>query len=168
MTQARTGVRKRMLGDSADVAVASHPGEIDLSTQAAVAYTSEDPAHPVENMLDGIGGPGAARWLSGRADTTEQIVFEFDHPQDISRLAYEVEETDRERTQQVRIEVSTDGGASYRQILAQDYTFSPNGATFQREDLRFEIHGASHLRLTVVPNKNGSGTATVTSLRLFA
>ena len=55
----------------------------------------------------------------------------------------------------------------YRQILVQEYTFSPGGATYQREDQGFNLHGVTHLRLTIVPNKNGPGTATLTALRLF-
>ena len=86
----------------------------------------------------------------------------------ISRLVYEVEEAMRERTQEVRVEVSEDGGRTYRQILVQEYTFSPGGATYQREDQRFNLPQTSRLRLTIVPNKNGSGTATLTLLRLFA
>jgi hypothetical protein len=80
---------------------------------------------------------------------------------------YEVEETERERTQEVRVEASTDGGQTYRQVLVQEYTFSPHGATFQREDLRLDLRGVDRLRLTVVPNKRGTGTATLTTLRLF-
>ena len=69
--------------------------------------------------------PRRPRWISARPDTTEHIVIEFDRPQTISRLVYEVEETMRERTQEVRVEVSEDGGRSYRQILVQEYNFSP-------------------------------------------
>ena len=78
------------------------------------------------------------------------------------------EETMRERTQEVRVEVSEDGGRSYRQILVQEYNFSPGGATYQREDQRVNLRQVTHLRLTIVPNKSGSGTATLTTLRLFA
>jgi hypothetical protein len=85
---------------------------------------------------------------------------------EVARLVYEVEEATRERTQEIRVEVSEDGGRTYRQILVQEYTFSPGGATYQREDQRF-THGVTHLRLTIVPNKNGHGTATLTALRLF-
>jgi hypothetical protein len=49
-------------------------------------------------------------------------------------LVYEVEETMRDRTQEVGVEVSDDGGPAYRQILVQEYNFSPRGATFQREE----------------------------------
>src|SRR5207253_7738787 len=66
-------------------------------------------------------------------DTIQHIVVEFDRPQSVSRLVYEVEETMRERTQEVRVEVSEDGARSYRQILVQEYNFSPAGATYQRE-----------------------------------
>jgi hypothetical protein len=98
----------------------------------------------------------------------EQIVVEFDQPQTISRLVYEVEEAMRQRTQEVRVEVSEDGGRTFRHLLVQEYTFSPGGATYQREEQRPNLPPVSHLRLTIVPNKNGSGAATLTVLRLFA
>ena len=66
-------------------------------------------------------------------------------PQAISRLVYEVEEAMRERTQEVRVEASDDGGRTYRQILVQEYNFSPRGATFQREDQRFDLRSGSRL-----------------------
>jgi hypothetical protein len=160
-------IRKRPLEPDAATG-ARAAGEIDIVGGATIAYSSEDSAHPVEHMLDGHSGPGATRWISARLDTVARIVVEFDRPQAISRLAYEVEEDMRERTQQVRGEVSVDGGRTYRQIFAQDYTFSPGGATYQREEQGFNRVLASHLRLTIVPNKNGSGPATLTALRLFA
>jgi hypothetical protein len=73
-----------------------------------------------------------------------------------------------ERTQEVRVEVTTDHGRTYRQFLAQDYTFSPEGATFQHEEPRLDVRPITHLNLTIIPNKDGSGVATLTSLRLFA
>jgi hypothetical protein len=163
----RPQVRKRSL--AADTAAAGRAaGEIDIARCATIAYSSEDPAHPVETLLDGEAGPGGTRWISARSDTTEHIVVEFEQPRAISRLVYEVEETMRERTQEVRVEASDDGGRTYRQILVQEYNFSPRGATFQREDQRFDLRQVTHLRLTIVPNKSGSGPATLTALRLFA
>jgi hypothetical protein len=160
-------LRKRPL--EADAATIAHGAdEIDIAGCATIAYSSEDPAHPVEDLFDGRSGPGATRWMSARPDTLEQIVVEFDHPQTISRLVYEVEEAIRERTQEIRVEVSEDGGRTYRQILVQEYTFSPRGATYQREEQRFNLRQVTHLRLTIVPNKNGAGTATITAIRLFA
>src|SRR2546421_6601819 len=163
----RSRLRKRPLETDATTN-ARADDEIDIAGCATIAYSSEDPAHPVEHLLDGRSGPGAGRWMSARPDTTEHIVVEFDRPQAISRLVYEVEESMRERTQEVRVEVSEDGGRTYRQILVQEYTFSPGGATYQREEQRFNLRQVTHLRLTIVPNKSGSGTATLTALLLFA
>ncbi len=163
----RSRLRKRPLATDTGAAPRA-AGEIDIAACATIAYSSEDPAHPVENLLDERSGPGGTRWTSARPDTIERILVEFDRPQTISRLVYEVEETMRDRTQEVRVEVSDDGGREYRQILVQEYNFSPRGATFQREEQRFDLHRVTHLRLTIVPNKNGSGTASLTTLRLFA
>jgi len=160
-------LRKRPLEAEAATS-ARAAGEIDIAGCATIAYSSEDPAHPVEHMLDGRNGPGATCWVSARPDVVEHIVIEFDRPQPIARLVYEVEETLQERTQEVRVEVSEDGAQSYRQILVQEYNFSPRGATYQREEQRFNLRQVTHLRLTLVPNKSGSGTASLTALRLFA
>jgi hypothetical protein len=148
--------------------VPDHPLELDIATRATLVYSSEDPAHPVEHVIDGRCGPGATCWASGRPDTTEWIALEFDNPERISCLIYEVEERQRERTQEVRIAVSSDHGRTQRQIIAQDFNFSPQGATFQHEELRLELQEITHLTLTIVPNKNGSGVATLTCLRIFA
>jgi hypothetical protein len=159
-------LRKRQLGPES--AAAALPGAIDLAAIATMAYSSEDPAHPIENLLDPATGPAGSRWASPRQDTTEEIVVEFDSPQSIRRIIYEVDEPERERGQEIRIDASTDGAQSYRGVLVQEYTFSPNGATHQREDLRVELDGVSHLRLVVVPNKGGSGYATMSYLALFS
>jgi len=160
-------VRKRLLaeGQSSGQDVA---GSIDIDTCAVIAYSSEDPEHPIENILDGRNGAGGTRWASARHNTPEQIVLEFDTPQSISRLVYEVEERNFERTQEIRVEVSNDAGRTYRQLLVQEFTFSPQGATLQHEDLRLSVEAADHFRLMIVPNKNGHGRATLTSLRLYA
>ena len=160
-------LRKRPLAADGQ-ANAGAADEIDIAGGATIAYSSEAPDHPVEHLLDGNSGPGATRWISARPDTIEQILVEFDRPQAISRLVYEVEEEARERTQEVRVEVSEDGGRTYRQILVQEYNFSPGGATYQREEQRLNLSQVSRLRLTIVPNKNGSGTATLTTFRLYA
>src|ERR1700730_2645178 len=160
-------LRKRPLEAEAATS-ARAAGEIDIAGCATIAYSSEDPAHPVEHMLDGRNGPGATRWVSARPDTVEHIVVEFDRPQAISRLLYEVEETLRERTQEVRLDVSEDGGHRTAKFWFRNTTSAPRGATYQREEQRFNLRQVTHLRLTLVPNKSGSGTASITALRLFA
>jgi hypothetical protein len=171
MTISRSeGLRKRLIEPLAPtVADAfSHLHEIEIHARATVHYSSEDPEHPIEYMFDGNSGSGATRWISGRLDATEELVLEFDAPQRIVHIVYEVEERFRERTQEVRVEFSSDHGKSFRGVLVQEYTFSPNGATYECESLSTDLQGVTHLRLIVVPNKSGSGSATITALRLFS
>jgi hypothetical protein len=160
-------LRKRLITEQAPMREA-RPGEIDITHRATLAYSSEEPDNPIEHLIDGHCGPGGTRWRSARANETERIVLEFDHPEHIACVVYEVEERAQERTQEVRIEVSSDNGRTLHQVLVQEYTFSPQGATFQHEELRFNLPPITHLSLTIVPNKNGSGVASLTSLRLFA
>jgi hypothetical protein len=69
-------LRKRQLtADGAESA--SVAGELDIAGCAIIAFTSEDPAHPVEHLLDRSSGPGATRWASARADTIEQPLLEY-------------------------------------------------------------------------------------------
>jgi hypothetical protein len=158
-------IRKRLL--SASATQPDPAGALDLIGRATFAYSAEDPAHPLENIVDDQRGPGGTYWASDRENTAERIVIAFDAPQSVSRLIYEVEELRLERTQEIRIELSEDAERTYRGVLAQDYSFSPRGATFQREDIRLQATAATHLRLTIVPNKNGMGTATLVSLALY-
>jgi hypothetical protein len=102
-------------------------------------------------MPDGRSGRGATYWWSGQQNTTEQVVIEFDRPERVSRLIYDVEELRAERTQPVTMEPSTDGGETYRAGFVQEYTFSANGSTYQRENLSFDLHGVTHMRFIVVP-----------------
>jgi F5/8 type C domain len=162
-----SGVRKRLLPKESASPV-NLAREIDLARQAILAYTSEDPDHPIENLIDRHDGRGGTFWASSKPDSTERIIVEFDQPQSVSLMIYEVEECSSERTQEVRVEVSSDGARTYRQVLVQEYTFSPAGATFQHEEQHLNLPSITHLRLTIVPDKHGSGTAKLNSLRLFA
>src|SRR6266496_6513697 len=82
---------------------------LDVTSLATVDYSSEDPAHPVERILDDQFGPGGSYWAAAQADTTEQLVLAFDRPQSVKRLVYAVEEAEHQRTQEMHIEESTDG-----------------------------------------------------------
>jgi hypothetical protein len=158
-------IRKRLL--VSDKLPTDSAGALDLAESASFEYTSEDPDHCVENILDDHGGPGGTYWSGARIDSIERLVIVFDAPQTLSRLVYEVEESHSERTQEVRIEVSEDSGLTYRTLLNQEYAFSPRGATFQRENIRLQVSRVTHVRLTIIPNKGGTGKATLVSLHLY-
>jgi F5/8 type C domain len=143
------------------------PNEIDLSKSANIHFSAQALEHPIDHLLDGHSGPDGTYWASGRTNVTEEIVLEFDEPRKITRLVFEAQEREEERTQEISAQYSIDGGAHYRGLFVQEYTFSPGGATFEREDLRFDLQGVTHLRLLVMPHKRGNGRASLSSLRVF-
>lgn len=160
-------IRKRLLPEPGSPGAPLPSNEIDLVACATILYSSEAPSHPIEHLLDGRSGRGATRWSSAREDTAEEIIIEFDRPEHVLRFIFDAEEGYVERTQQVTMEYSTDKGLTYRTGFVQEYTFSPLGSTYQREDLSFDLPEVTHVKLTIVPNKGGTGTASLTSLRLF-
>ena len=139
---------------------------IDIAAVATVLVTSEEPDHPIDHAFDDRRGPGGSRWIAGEPGE-QTVILAFDAPQSIRRVALEVEEPEVPRTQELQLAVSTDGGRTYRELLRQEYNFSPPGTTFEREDWAVESHAATHLRLMIRPDKGGKPCrATITSLSL--
>jgi hypothetical protein len=142
------------------------PGEIDIAAVATVLVTSEAPEHPVEFAFDHHRGPGGNRWIAGEPGE-QTLILAFDAPQAIRRVALEVEEPEVARTQELQLAVSTDGGRTYREVLRQEYNFSPPGTSFEREDWTLDAVGVTHLRLMIRPDKGSKPCrATITSLAL--
>jgi hypothetical protein len=141
-------------------------GEMDIAVTATVQVTSEDPTHPIEHVFDHRRGPGGSRWVA--AEPGEQtLILAFDTPQIIHQTIVEVEEPDVSRTQELQLSVSHDGGQTYRELRRQEYTFSPPGTTFEREDWAVLAEGVTHLQLWMKPDKGGKPCrATLTSLVL--
>ena len=79
----------------------------------------------------------------------------------------EIEETGENRTQELQLAVSRDGENSWRELVRQEFNFSPTGSTFEREEWSINAEGVTHLRLQIKPDKGGRPCrASVTSLVL--
>ena len=158
-------LRKHIIRAPASTPVPT-PGEIDIAAVATVLVTSEAPEHPVDHAFDAHRGPGGSRWVAGEPGE-QTLILAFDAPQTIRQVILEVEETEVARTQELQLAVSTDGGTTYREVLRQEYNFSPPGTTFEREDWAVDAEGVTHLRLVIRPDKGGNPCrATITSLVL--
>ena len=57
------------------------------------------------------------------------------------------------RTQEVQLAVSDDGGKTYRELLRQEFNFSPEGTTWECEDWAVEEVNVTHLTLLIKPDK---------------
>src|SRR5438067_1736088 len=79
----------------------------------------------------------------------------LDHPLSLNHISLEVEERGVERRQELWLEVSCDGGRTYREMLRQEYNFSPPGTTFEREDWALRAEGVTRLRVRIKPDMAG-------------
>ena len=76
-----------------------------------------------------------------------------------------MEELAISRTQELSVSVSSDGGRTYRELIRQEFNFSPPGTSFERELWSVSAGAVTHLRLEIKPDKGGHvGRATLTSL----
>ena len=140
------------------------PGALDIVATATVQVTSEDSAHPIDNVFDNRRGPGGSRWVAEEPGE-QTLLLAFDTPQTIYQIILEVEEPEVSRTQELWLSVSHDGGQTYRELRRQEYNFSPPGTTFEREDWTVSAEGVTHLQLWMKPDKGGKPyRATLTSL----
>ena len=141
-------------------------GEIDIAAVATVLVTSEAPDHPIDLAFDYHRGPGGTRWIAGEPGE-QTVILAFDAPQTINQILLEVEELEVARTQELQLSLSCDGGKTYRELLRQEFNFSPPGTTFEREKWTVTAQGVTHLRLVIKPDKGDKPClATLTSLIL--
>jgi hypothetical protein len=133
---------------------------LDLS-DATVKISSEDPAHPIESALLGSQGRG---WRAS-APGKQTIRLEFDPPRRISRIAIEFEEAEVERSQEFAISWCAAPGAPLREVVRQQWNFSPAGSTIEAEEYAVKLDGVGCLQLDIDPDR-GRNTALSSLKRL--
>ncbi|MFO1204988.1 MAG: hypothetical protein U1E63_04515 [Burkholderiales bacterium] len=156
-------MRKRMITESRQGAVPPEQDWLNVEDLAEVEITSEDPAHPIDAAL--IPGKGAG-WRAAEAGR-QTIRVLFDHPQRLRWIRVDFVETEVERTQEYVLRWSADGGQSFRDIVRQQWNFSPNGTTAETEDHRVELAGVTVLELAITPDiGGGAAKASLAQLRV--
>ena len=136
---------------------------LHLGTLAEVEVTSEDTAHPVESCLLPQNQSGWRAAQSG--PQTVRLVFE--RPQRIKLVHLEFHEDELTRTQQFVVRWSDDGGRSYREIVRQQFNFSPPDTTDEHEDYTVDLAGVTNLELSIVPDiSGGDARASLAQLRV--
>jgi hypothetical protein len=135
----------------ADALAASEARWLDLEELAQIEVTSEDPAHPVEGALV-IGDDRG--WRAGQAGS-QTIRILFDRPVPVRRMILSFIEPELTRTQEFVIRWSADGGRSFRDVVRQQWNFTPTGSAGEVEDYRVELSDVTVLELTIVPDVSG-------------
>ena len=98
---------------------------------------------------------------------TQTIRLIFDQPQSLRRISLVFEENETERSQEFVLRWSGDGGRSFREIVRQQWNFSPPNSIREVEEYRVELSDVTVLELVIVPDiSRGSARASLKSLRV--
>lgn len=154
---------KRIIGPGTEEFPSATERWLDLATVAEVELTSEDAAHPVESALLPKSESG---WRAAQSGP-QTIRLVFGRPQTIRQLHLEFHERESGRTQQFVLRWSSDRGRSYRELVRQQFNFSPPDTTDEREDYTVNLDNVTNLELSIVPDiSGGPARASLAQLRV--
>jgi hypothetical protein len=156
-------MRKRVINHDDQRSSPVDEGWLDLGQLAKVEVSSEEAQHPIEAALL----PGASSgWRA--AEPGQQIIrLMFDEPQNLRLIHLVFDEHEQERLQEYTLRWSSGVGQPYREILRQQYTFSPPTTTTEVEDYKVNLDSCAELELSIVPDRRGSAAhASIAEFRL--
>ncbi|MCU1248234.1 MAG: carbohydrate-binding protein [Edaphobacter sp.] len=137
----------------------------DLERIARVEISSEDERFPIEQAL---GKKETTGWRA--AGTGPQLIrLNFDEPINIKRLRLHFVDRATERSQEFA--VFAGAGRELKEVVRQQWTFSPYGSTEEIEDYTVNLSGITTLELRIDPDrshdpKQSQAYATLQSLKL--
>jgi hypothetical protein len=156
-------MRKRLITPTPETVRSRSEGWLDVERAAMVEITSEDKDYPVESAF----ASGEAQGWRATEAGTQTIRLVFDQPQSLKRISVVFEEKEIARTQEFVLRWSADGGNSFREIVRQQWNFSPPETIREVEEYQVELASVTVLELIIVPNvSGGSARASLKSLRL--
>ena len=156
-------MRKRLISQTLPGPRLSSEAWLDLDRTASVEVTSEEDGYPIEFALLGNEKHG---WRAANAGT-QTIRLIFDEPQELRRIQLVFEDSENTRTQEFVLRWSADIGNSFREIVRQQWNFSPPTTVRETEDYAVELLGVKTLELVIVPDINaGEALASLANLRL--
>ena len=154
---------KRIIGQENQHVSAPNQEWLNLDVLAQVEVTSEDAVHPIESSLLPDKDVGWRAEQSG----PQTVRLLFDQPQRIRRIQLRFHEVEIERTQQFALRWSSNGGASYMEIVRQQYNFSPPTTTSECEDYQLDLVDLNVIELNIIPDiSGGAARASLAKLNL--
>ena len=156
-------MRKRIIAPVRNETAYTEQAWLNLEALAEVEITSEDADYPIESALL----PGGTSGWRAAGPGKQTIRLLFTSPQRLRRIWLNFVETRAERTQEYVLRWSADGGRSFREIVRQQWNFSPQGATSETEDHLVELPAVTALELSIIPDiSGGMALASLAQLRL--
>ncbi len=155
-------MRKSVVGSEME-AEAGPGGWIALERAARVEVSSEDDLFPIESAL-------VQRVTTGwrASETGPQVIrLLFDEAVAVRRMEVHVVERAAERSQEFAI-YAGDGGGEMREVVRQQFTFSPGGSTEEIEEYRVMLDGVRVLELRIDPDRSHEAAKSVNYASLMA
>ncbi len=158
-------MRKTIINKTVENRLSSDLDFLDLERLAQVEVTSECPQYPIESALLLIDNSEAG-WQAATAG--EQVIrIIFDQPRTIEHIALMFEELQQSRTQEFVLLWLMDNEAVYREILRQQYHFSPPNTRYETEHYKVRLNQLKALELRIIPDiSGGEACAKLKQLRL--
>src|SRR5882724_10653061 len=129
-------MRKRVSGSALPPADEPDGYEwLKLEELAEVEVTSEADGYPVESAFNFGAGPGWRAATPGK----QRIRLAFDQPQQIQRMRLQFNEPEVERTQEFTVRWAGGPNEPLKEVVRQQWNFSPNGSTMELEDYVFDL-----------------------------
>jgi hypothetical protein len=133
---------------------------LDTSAIALVELTSEHPDHPIEQALQ---AGAAGSWRAGSAGP-QTIRLVFNEAQNVRKIRLSFQET-ASRTHEFCLSWAEAVEQRLRTIVRQQWTFSPEGSTSEREEYEVNLERISVLQLSITPDI--AGTDAVAAIEEF-
>jgi hypothetical protein len=141
-------MRKSIVSPSAVTATPISDLWRDLERIARVEISSEDELFPIENAL---GKKSATGWRA--AGTGPQLIrLHFDEPLNIKRLRLHFLDKTAERSQEFAVYAGS--GAELKEVVRQQWSFSPNGSTEEIEDFTVNLSGITTMEVRIDPDRS--------------
>ena len=134
-------MRKRLIMPTPERARTRGEGWLDVEHAAAVEVTSEDKDYPVESAFVS----GDAQGWRAAAPGSQTLRLVFDQPQKLRCISLAFEENEIARTQEFVLRWSPDGGNSVKEIVRQQWNFSPPESAREVEEYQVELLGVTVL-----------------------
>ena len=146
-------------------AVASTPRRawLDVTRIARVQASSAERNQPIEAAFLPTDEAG---WRASRAG--EQVIrVAFRRPTSLRLVRLVFAEPSIERTQEFTLSWSSHRGETHREIVRQQFNFSPSGATREIEEYEVALPDVAWLELRIVPHiRGGDAHAGVEEIRV--
>jgi hypothetical protein len=157
-------MRKRIINQNLHSVDGDDQNWFDLQQLAQIELTSEEADHPIEAALI-IPGDGLGWRAAQPGEQTLRLLF--DELQTIKRIQLLFQEDKQARTQEFVLLWSSDARRSWREIVRQQYHFSPPDTEREFENYTIDLVGVSALELRIVPDiRGGDARASIAQLRI--